>query len=160
VPTSSPRGPSETQLREVITRYFDACNEASLEKMVSCFTPDAVHYFPAGAPQGPFVGAIAIADGWKRAVATLGSVWTIDRMLIDSKNLEAVIEWTHFKPVVGGYLRGDEWYRFTRDGLISEIRAYYACPATTGRVVFELGGYDYSGRGYPLEPPPVTRARD
>ncbi len=111
-----------------------------------CIEPDAVHYFPAGAPQGTFVGAQAIADGWLRAVANLGSIWTIDRMLVDAPRLEAVIEWTHFKPKQGVYLRGDEWYVFSTAGLISEIRAYYACPTATSPVrTHELG--DFALRG-------------
>jgi len=131
-----------------IRRYFDGCNEADADKMRSCFVPEAVHYFPKGAPQGPFVGATAIAEGWQDAVARLGSSWTIDYVLVDEGRREAVIEWTHFKSKVGGYLRGDEWYRFDDQGLITEIRAYYACPPSQPE--HELGGFDYEGRGYSL----------
>jgi hypothetical protein len=56
------------------------------------------------------------------------------------------------------YLRGDEWYVFSKQGLIREIRAYYACPPATGEPRnHELGNYDYPGRRYPLTPPPVKR---
>jgi hypothetical protein len=134
-----------------IRRYFDGCNEADADKMRSCFVPEAVHYFPKGAPQGTFVGATAIAEGWQDAVARLGSSWTIDHMLVDEARREAVIEWTHFKPKAGGYLRGDEWYRFDDQGLITEIRAYYACPPSQPE--HELGGFDYEGRGYSLVAP-------
>ena len=85
-------------LEATIRTYFDGCNEADAAKIMACMEPDAVHYFPAGAPQGTFVGAQAIADGWLRAVANLGSIWTIDRIIVDATRLEAVIEWTHFKP--------------------------------------------------------------
>jgi len=148
------------RIEQIIRVYFDGCNEANAEKMRSCFAPDAVHYFPKGAPQGPFIGAEAIAEGWKAAVARLDSRWTIDHMVIDETLGEAVIEWTHFKPKLGVYLRGDEWYRFNERGLITEIRAYYACPTTEPPAVHELGGFDYAGRGYPLEPPNVTRRQD
>jgi hypothetical protein len=145
-------------LEATIRTYFDGCNEANLEKIMACMEPDAVHYFPAGAPQGTFAGARALAEGWLRAVATLGSIWTIDRIVVDARKLEAVIEWTHFKPRQGIHLRGDEWYLFSRNGLIREIRAYYACPAATGPVrTHELGDFDYAGRGYPLTPPAVKR---
>lgn len=130
-----------------IRRYFDGCNEADADKMRSCFVREAVHYFPKGAPQGTFVGAAAIAEGWQDAVARLGSRWTVDHVVVDETRREAVIEWTHFKPKVGGYLRGDEWYRFDDQGLITEIRAYYACPPSQPE--HELGGFDYEGRGYP-----------
>ena len=145
-------------LEATIRRYFDGCNEADADKITGCMEPDAVHYFPAGAPQGTFVGAQAIAAGWLRAVANLGSIWTIDRVLVDASKLEAVIEWTHFKPKQSLYLRGDEWYLFSPAGLIREIRAYYACPATRQPArTHELGDFAYAARGYPLEPPPVKR---
>jgi hypothetical protein len=48
-------------------------------------------------------------------------------------------------------LRGDEWYQFTPDGKIQEIRAYYASPTHPGVVEHKIGGFDYSGRGYPLD---------
>jgi methyltransferase len=145
-------------LEAKIRTYFEGCNEASIAKMTSCMEPDAVHYFPAGAPQGTFFGAQAIAQGWVRAVGALGSIWTIDRMIVDAPRLEAVIEWTHFKPQQNIHLRGDEWYVFSPAGLIREIRAYYACPAATNPVrTHEFGDFDYAARGYPLSPPPVKR---
>lgn len=152
------RDTSAAGLEATIREYFDGCNEANIEKMMGCWAADGVHYFPAGAPQGPFVGARAIAEGWVAAVQKLGSIWTIDRVLVDADRLEAVIEWTHFKPNLGTYLRGDEWYIFTEDGLIQEIRAYYACPPPTGEPKsHELGGFAYAELGYPMAPPPIVR---
>ncbi|MGH8263563.1 MAG: nuclear transport factor 2 family protein [Steroidobacterales bacterium] len=151
------RDTSAQGLEATIRRYFDGCNEADASKITSCMEPDAVHYFPGGAPQGTFVGAQAIADGWLRAVANLGSIWTIDRIIVDAGKLEAVIEWTHFKPKQSIYLRGDEWYIFSKAGLIREIRAYYACPATIPPKTHELGDVPYAERGYPLKPPAVNR---
>lgn len=144
-------------LEATIRTYFDGCNEADAAKMMSCMEPEAVHYFPDGAPQGTFFGAQAIADGWVNAVAKLGSIWTIDRMLVDASRLEAVIEWTHFKPVPGIYLRGDEWYVFSQRGLILEIRAYYAAPTAAQARDHFLGDFDYAGRGYPMAPPAMDR---
>jgi ketosteroid isomerase-like protein len=152
------RNTTAAALEATIREYFDGCNEADAAKIMRCMEPDAVHYFPAGAPQGTFVGAQAIAEGWRRAVATLGSIWTVDHVIVDAPRLEAVIEWTHFKPKQGIYLRGDEWYVFSRAGLIREIRAYYSCPTATAPVrTHEIGDFDYAGRGYPLEPPAVKR---
>ena len=145
-------------LEATIREYFDGCNEADAGKMMDCLEPDCVHYLPAGAPQGTFRGARAIADGWCRAVRDLGSIWTIDRILVDAGKLEAVIEWTHFKPKKGVYLRGDEWYVFSPRGLIREIRAYYACPANPDPVqTHELGDFDYAGLDYPTTPPKIER---
>jgi ketosteroid isomerase-like protein len=152
------RDTSAAGLEATIREYFDGCNEADADKIMGCMVDDAVHYFPAGAPQGTFFGARAIADGWLNAVKNLGSIWTIDRVIVDAPKLEAVIEWTHFKPNHGIYLRGDEWYIFSPEGLITEIRAYYACPAATDPArSHELGDVDYEGRGYPLSPPQIDR---
>ncbi len=152
------RDTSASGLEATIREYFDGCNEANVEKMLSCFEPDAVHYFPAGAPQGTFAGATTIAQGWVNAVRNLGSIWTIDRVIVDAPRLEAVIEWTHFKPKQGVHLRGDEWYVFSDRGLIREIRAYYGCPPAPGAPrSHELGDFDYPARGYPMAPPAVKR---
>ena len=145
-------------LEATIREYFDGCNEANAEKIIGCMEPDAVHYFPAGAPQGTFFGARAIAEGWRIAVQNLGSIWTIDRVIVDAPKLEAAIEWTHFKPKQGIYLRGDEWYIFSERGLIREIKAYYAAPTDAVHPhSHEIGDFDYPGRGYPMTPPPVKR---
>ena len=152
------RDTSAAGLEATIREYFDGCNEADIDKMMGCFTDGAVHYFPAGAPQGTFVGSRNIAQGWVNAVKNLGSIWTIDRVIVDADKREAVIEWTHFKPKAGVYLRGDEWYVFDESGLITEIRAYYACPAATDPVRdHEIGDYPYAELGYPLSPPDVDR---
>ena len=76
-------------LEATIREYFDACNAADAEAITACFEPDGVHYFPDGAPQGSFLGAKAIAAGWVNAVRNLGSVWTIDRMIVDAPRLAA-----------------------------------------------------------------------
>lgn len=152
------RDTSAAGLEATIRKYFDGCNEASVEKMLGCFEPEACHYFPAGAPQGTFVGARAIAEGWVQTVNQLGSIWTVDRVVADAQKREAVIEWTHFKPKVGVYLRGDEWYVFSERGLITEIRAYYACPTNPDSVKNHMiGDFDYEGLGYPMSPPKIDR---
>lgn len=145
-------------LEATIREYFDGCNQADARKIEACLEPHAVHYFPAGAAQGTFIGARAISEGWLKAVETLGSVWTIDRVIVAASRLEAVIEWTHFKPKIGVRLRGDEWYVFSKRGLIEEIRAYYACPSSTAPIrTHELGDFDYGSLGYPLSPPGIKR---
>lgn len=142
----------------LIRRYFGGCNAADVDKITACFTPDAVHYFPPGMYEGPFRGARKIADKWRAAVQTLGSYWTIDRLLVVPQSGQAVMEWTHFKTRTGTVLRGVEWYEFDPgSGLIAEIRAYYATPQPPGGDRFELGGFDYASRGYPVSVPPGQR---
>ena len=141
-------------MERLIRRYFDACNAADVEAIAACFVPDGVHYFPPGMYGGPFVGGRVIGERWRDAVARLGSVWTVDHVITDPSTGRAVIEWTHFKTYQGTMLRGDEWYDFDPEsGLIREIRAYYASPQSPDLDRLELGGFDYEGRGYPMEPP-------
>jgi hypothetical protein len=141
-------------LEATIRRYYDGCNLADVDIMLETMTPDAVHYFPAGAPQGPFRSALEIAQGWVAAVERLGSIWAIESVIVDAAKREAVVEWTHWKTKLGVYLRGDEWYCFDEQGRISEIRAYYASPPAAGSTQsYELGGFDYAGRKFSLTPP-------
>ena len=143
-------GSMERRIRD----YFDSCNEADFDKIRSHFVDDAVHYFPPGMYRGPFIGSSEIAERWVIAVQSIGSIWTVDQIITDPTSGRAVIEWSHFKTIQGTLLRGDEWYIFEQEtGLIKEIRAYYAAPQDAAIVVNELGGYDYQGRGYPMEPP-------
>lgn len=147
-------GLTDRGMESLIHRYFDGCNEADVSKMVSCFVPDAAHYFPPGMYGGPFEGAQTIAERWVNAVQKLGSIWTIDQLLTDARSARAVVEWTHFKTAQDTVLRGDEWYVFDEaTGLIREIRAYYASPQDPSLTRLELGGFDYAGRGYPMTPP-------
>lgn len=148
-------------MRATIQKYWDGCNEADVDKMASCFTPDGTHYFPPGMYAGPFRGGRVIGERWAEAVATLGSIWTIDQLVIDVENARAVLEWSHFKTFTGVVLRGDEWYEFDREtGLIRDIRAYYASPQDPTLERLELGGFDYEGRGYPVAPPFVRERPD
>lgn len=141
-------------MEAAIRGYFDACNSGDADAVAAFFTPDAVHYFPPGMYEGPFVGADTIGRKWAEAVATLGSVWTVDQVICDPATARAVLEWTHFKNFPGTVLRGDEWYAFDRaTGLISEIRAYYASPQDPSLERLEIEGFDYPGRGYPTASP-------
>jgi hypothetical protein len=136
-----------------IRQYFDHCNAGDVERIAAHFEPHAVHYFPPGMYEGPFRGAQTIAAKWQAAVRNLGSYWTVDQVICDPPRRRAAIEWTHFKRTSGVILRGDEWYVFSSRGLIEEIRAYYASPQDATLRTLELGGFDYSGRGYPMKAP-------
>ncbi|MSR14591.1 MAG: nuclear transport factor 2 family protein [Gammaproteobacteria bacterium] len=140
------------QMLATIRTYFGACSAADKPRLMRYFTPDAVHYFPSGSPFGALRGSEAIADCWCRCVGEWGSSWTVDSFIGDEATRQAVIEWTHFKPKIQAVLRGDEWYRFDENGLIIEIRAYYACPAQRGVAVHEIAEYPYAAFGYPLTP--------
>ena len=147
------------QIEQTIGGYVAGCNEADGEKIRSVLAPDAVHYFPGGGAFGAVRGAGAIVDLWLDCVERLGSCWTLDRMMVDPEKQEAVIEWTHYKPRKGEVLRGAEWYHLDDAGLITELRAYYACPTHEGVAVHQIGEFPYAERGYSTEPPAETLAR-
>jgi len=146
-------------MEALMRTYFDGCNEADTAKIEACFIPEAIHYFPPGMYEGPFRGAQTIARKWRSAVETLGSYWTVDRIVTHPLTHEAVMEWTHFKTKAKTVLRGVEWYDFdAQSGLIKEIRAYYAAPQSAEVPVSELGSFPYGERGYALGPPRGARS--
>ncbi|MBA2812838.1 nuclear transport factor 2 family protein [Streptomyces sp. KM273126] len=147
-----PREEQRTRMEATIRTYFQGCNDADVQGMAATFHPEAVHYFPPGL-DGPWRGARTIAENWRALVMRIGSAWSIERLIAEPESLQAVIEWTHWKTAIGGYLRGDEWYRFDPEtGLITEIRAFYAA-ASDGRDEVTLEGFDYEAEGYQLVPP-------
>jgi len=141
----------------LIRHYFDMCNMADRQGLIDCFTPDAVHYFPPGLPGSPWRGAEAIADGWVWCVQTMGSKWTVEKVLAGADGREAVIEWTHWKTTINETLRGDEWYIFNTDiTRIQEIRAYYASPVDKSQPVNKLHDFDYQAHGFHMTPPKIA----
>jgi hypothetical protein len=128
---------------------MDACTAGDAGAIAGFLTDDARHYFPPGMYDGPWVGARTIGERWATAVRERRSSWTVDEIAVDARRRTAACEWTHLKGAAGVVLRGAEFYDFDDDGLISEIRAYYASPQAPDLTRLELGGFDYAGRGYP-----------
>lgn len=146
------------ELEATVCRFYEGCNAGSETLLRSCLTPDAVHYFPVGSAVTTFGSAVELVHGWQAAIRRFDSRWTLDRLLIDERLRTAVVEWTHFRPASGGWVRGAEICVFAEDGRISEIRPYYAVPAQDPAERHELADFDYAGRGYATEPPQVTRS--
>lgn len=142
-----------TEIEDRVRAYMDACTAGDADAVASHLTVDAVHYFPPDMYDGPWRGGALIGARWAEAVAERGSAWTVDAIVVDVERQQAVCEWTHFKTRAGVVLRGAEWYEFDDDGLISEIRAYYASPQDKTLDRLELGGLAYADRGYPMAPP-------
>lgn len=138
-----------------VRRYFDACNAASRSIFAEVLTADCVHYFPPNAG-GPYRSRDAIADLWIGFVRAVGSSWTIDRLVCDG--VQAVVEWTHFKPDAGEHIRGSEWYEFDDDDMIVGIWAHYASARDVERPANQLEGFPYEEQGYPSAPPPLDDA--
>lgn len=148
------------EVEALVRRFYEGCNEGSAPKLRSVLAEDAIHYFPVGAPQDIFRGREAIITAWQAAIRSQDSCWTLDLLLVDEELGQVAIEWTHFKPALGGYVRGAELCTFDDELRIVEIRAYYAAPALDGGGRYELGRFDYAGRGYATETPAVVRRLD
>jgi hypothetical protein len=143
---------SATDLERRVRAYMDACTSGDPDAVAAHMSSDAVHYFPPDMYDGPWRGGRYIADRWAELVRVRRSAWTVDAIAVDVDRRAAVCEWTHFKQADGVVLRGTEWYEFDDAGLITEIRAYYASPQDKSLERLELGGFDYTGRGYPARP--------
>jgi ketosteroid isomerase-like protein len=129
---------------ERVRAYYEDLNSGDADQVARHFTDDAVHYYTR---REPHVGARAIADNAVLAVTRLNAVWTCEH-LIESAD-EVAIEWTMAfdHPRTGERLldRGAEFLAI-RDGLISEVRAYY------NERGGDLTGFDHVGRGHTARP--------
>ena len=134
---------------DTIKRYYEGCNTANVELMLSTFTDDVVHYF---VDHGAVQGATGLANYWAKVGPRTHANWQLDHAIVDEP--EAVIEWSmRWTPHQTGepeLLRGSEWYIF-RDDKIAEIRSYHNNFYLQDRANRELHDFDYKGRGYRLE---------
>ena len=136
--------PGDLTPAERVRAYYEDLNSGDAGKVARHFTPDAVHYYTR---REPHVGARAIADNAVLAVTHLNAVWTCEH-LVESAD-EVAIEWTMAfdHPRTGERLldRGAEFLAI-RDGLISEVRAYY------NERGGDLSGFDHVARGHTARP--------
>ncbi len=134
---------------ETIKRYYDGCNTADVDLMMSTFTEDVVHYF---VDHSAVHGSAGLANYWAKVAPRTQANWTLDHAVVHEP--EAVIEWSmRWVPAQTGapeVLRGSEWYVF-RDGLIAEIRSYHNNFFLHDQRNRALHDFDYAGRGYRIE---------
>jgi ketosteroid isomerase-like protein len=129
---------------ERVQAYYDDLNSGDADSVARHFTPDAVHYYTR---REPHVGARAIAENAALAVEHLHAVWTLEHAV--EGDGEVAIEWSMAfdHPRTGERLldRGAE-FLVIRDGLICEVRAYYAERGG------DLQGFDHAARGHTARP--------
>ena len=141
---------TKADMEQRIRDYFAACNSADAGRIAAFFTPDAVHYFPGELYGGPCRGSERIGQKCSEMVRRFGTFWTIDQLVCDPDTGRAATEWTLDNQKIGVLIRGAEWYHFDADGLLVEVRAFVAMAPDRTRARYELGGFDYAGRGYAL----------
>jgi ketosteroid isomerase-like protein len=123
-----------------VRAYYEDLNSGDADRVARHFTEDAVHYYTR---REPHVGARAIAENAALGVAHLSAFWTCEHLVESAA--EVAIEWTMAfdHPRSGKRLldRGAEFLAL-RDGLICEVRAYYAERGG------DLVGFDHVARGH------------
>ena len=111
---------------ETILKYYQGCNTADVDIMMSTFTDDVVHYF---VDHREVRSARGLADYWARVGPLTQANWALDHTVIQEP--EAVIEWSmRWVPRQTGkpeLLRGSEW----SSGLV--VRYGVACRGRVGR---------------------------
>lgn len=125
---------------ERVTAYYDDLRTGDADRIARHFTDDAVHWFTRRDPER---GGRTIAEGAALAVEHLNAVWTLEHLIASAD--EAAIEWSmaYDHPRTGRRVidRGAELFAF-RDGLIREVRAYYAERGGA------LRGFDHAAAGH------------
>ena len=137
--------PAEQHNVDVVLRYFDGCNTGDPDDLLPTLAEDVVHYFlPDSVPT--IRGSEHLARFWAEVKRTAEPTWRIDE-IIGAGDLVAS-EWSlRWRPSGSGpwvMTRGTEWY-VMRDGVIAEIRAYYADDRLGDS---ELADFPYAERGY------------
>ena len=125
-----------------VARYFKGCNTGDIDLMVSCFTDDVEAYF-IDVPS--IRGSRELAEFWRDLNQTMGARWTVDRGI--EQGSQAVVT----PPEMTEELlwRGTDWFIF-EGGRIREIRQYHHARTLAADQTYELMGYPYAERGYPL----------
>src|SRR5882672_11254324 len=83
----------DTDHRDLIIRYYDACNAADEAALLDVLTPDMTHYFLAPNPAANAVrGGAVLAAGVSLLQRSYQGRWVMDHCL--GSGDEAVIEWT------------------------------------------------------------------
>jgi SnoaL-like domain len=137
------------RIENAIRTYVKALNDADDDGIAACFCQDAVHYF-ASIPK--VTGAATLGAYFADSVRKSGISWTVDQMVIDVDRYEAVLEWTRFDPTGPRHTRGMDWFVFEPLTLqFREVRCYGG-KGSPDPVHQELQGFDYPGRGYPMQP--------
>ena len=129
-----------------ILRYYEGCNTANVDLMMSTFATDVVHYF---VDHEPVESAAGLAHYWAKIGPKTKAHWTVERAM--ATDAEAVIEWAMSWVPMGAaapeMLYGTEWFRF-RDGRITEIRSYHNNPHLANDRNSALWSFPYAERGY------------
>src|SRR4051794_20215867 len=146
---------------QTIRRYYAACNAADVAGVAACCTPDVVHFF-LGSGTKPVHGHEHLGRYWRKVVGLIAAEWRVEHGIAcdDEAVIEFSQEWTSPEDGQRKLWHGAEWYSF-RDGLISEIRAYWDLNPNndTGLVEFPYAERGYTALGSADDSPSSANAR-
>jgi len=138
------------KMRQRVGAYFEACGRQDARAVAACFTPHAVHYLPH---HPPIQGGGAIGAAIVEELRSRGGAYFVDKVLTDSEQFAAAVEWSRTYRQGDRILRGYEFYEFDpASGLGREIRGYYAAAPAPEKARHEMVGFDYVSRGYKTLP--------
>ena len=78
------------EMESVIRRYFEGCNEGSVDKIASAFCPPRFTTFHRACTEVQFTGGRTIGERWSAAVSEMGSQWALECLAIDVDTNSAV----------------------------------------------------------------------
>jgi hypothetical protein len=88
-------GLSRERMLEVVQRYMDGRNRADADAIASCLAMPPPIIVRPECMEVLGTTPMSIARNWLDSVARLGSYWTVDRLVCDVEEAQAVCEWTH-----------------------------------------------------------------
>ncbi|MFH8371711.1 nuclear transport factor 2 family protein [Streptomyces sp. NPDC018031] len=121
--------PDEAKRKQLVLDYFDRVNAKDIDAVCQMFTVDARIEDPVGT--GPVVGAEAVRGYFQRVIEEFGTQDTPGTLTgsQDEEHVAAALKATIRNPQDpnGGRLAVNvtSVFRFTADGLIAEMRAYW-----------------------------------
>ena len=107
-----------------VRAYYDACNTGDAAKIAAHFTDDAEHLFTR---LPPVRGAGDIGEQTAYAVERAAASWHVEHGIESRRRGGHRVRQPLDRPARrrGEDDRGTEWFRFSPDGRIEEVRAYY-----------------------------------
>lgn len=142
---------SAKHISRSVADYFQACNSGIKEHFVPLFRENATHFLPKGM-FGPLLNVDSLFNQWQEDARQNKAHWVLEKTFVDENQGIAIAEWTAVKAARNIHFRGVDVFEFDSDGLIVEVRVYYATARDPNTGPNELGGYDYSANGW-WQPP-------
>jgi SnoaL-like domain len=139
---------NDQPLIDKVLEYIKGCNTADIGLIMSACADDVTAYF---IDMSPINGSVSLAQFWKMVHDVTKARWSVDHAIVAGQ--EVVIEWSQVWTPPGGsteeFSRGVDWFIFV-NGQIGEIHQYYRPRNLGPDQLYELQGFPYRDRDYPV----------